>query len=259
MNRDSELQPDSSFDNWAAEHMKDSPPAPGQGTAPISQSQGPNMSEPTAAAGPQVYLVQNPPPQLSPKKSGLVGFFLFLNLALTLIVLWRLIDPRAEAFLLSLAGSDGASANSIKKDMANLQAELSSTKKEMASTRDELSKMAVAFQGTMAKQPFRFQFAGALTNTDPRDRLRKKSYCKVFRFDLLDGRTYQIDLTGVNGFDTYLRIDLDNEEVKYDDDSGPGQDARIVFRCNKSGEYHIVATTFIDDATGLFILQIHEN
>ena len=76
---------------------------------------------------------------------------------------------------------------------------------------------------------------------------------------MVAGKTYQIDMTKANGgLDPYLRLeDSAGKNVAQDDDSGGNLNARIMFNCTQTGEYRIVATTFVG-GTGNFTLQVSE-
>jgi WD40 repeat protein len=87
-----------------------------------------------------------------------------------------------------------------------------------------------------------------LTNQDAKDKVRTKSAHKAHAINLIAGNTYTFDMTGTLPglqFDPYLRLeDAAGNQLAFDDDSGGGQNARIVFRCTRSGLYRIIATTF---------------
>jgi serralysin len=71
------------------------------------------------------------------------------------------------------------------------------------------------------------------------------------------GTTYTIDLKGKNGFDTYLRLeDATGRQLAFDDDSGGGLDARIVFTPPRNDTYRIIATTFAPNQPGEYTLII---
>jgi hypothetical protein len=100
------------------------------------------------------------------------------------------------------------------------------------------------------------QVAGSLTKDDPKDKVRKDSYCKVYAVELSAGQSYQIDLAAkdVKQFDPYLRLETtDGRQLAEDDDSGGNLDARIVFRPAKDGKYRIIVLAF-KDQTGEFTL-----
>jgi WD40 repeat protein len=99
---------------------------------------------------------------------------------------------------------------------------------------------------------------GELTDDDPVDRARNKNaVSKRFPVELRVGKSYVIDMKSTV-VDSYLRLEDDNGvQVAFDDDSGGHLDARIVYRCKRSGTYTIIATTF-DRKTGPFSLSAFE-
>jgi WD40 repeat protein/tRNA A-37 threonylcarbamoyl transferase component Bud32 len=97
----------------------------------------------------------------------------------------------------------------------------------------------------------------ALVATDVKDLVRIQSVCKIYSVKLKAGKTYQIDMKSKD-IDSYLRLeDAVGEQLAEDDDSGGGQDARIIFNCPADGVYRIIATTFGAE-TGQFLLAIKE-
>ena len=100
---------------------------------------------------------------------------------------------------------------------------------------------------------------GELTNADLKDKARTDNYCKTYTYKMTEGRTYQIDLKGANGLDTYLRLENPaGEQVAEDDDGGGFPDARIVYKAPKAGEFTIICTTFAAGATGKFTLTVKD-
>jgi Bacterial pre-peptidase C-terminal domain len=98
-----------------------------------------------------------------------------------------------------------------------------------------------------------------LTKDDPKDAGRGGTcYCKNFKIELKGGTTYVIQLNSKD-FDAYLRlVDAAGKEVANDDDGAmDGLNARITYRCDKAGEYTIVATTFDRSETGEFQLRAY--
>jgi predicted Zn finger-like uncharacterized protein len=98
---------------------------------------------------------------------------------------------------------------------------------------------------------------GSLQLSDPIDRFRGDSYCKVYQVRLTANRTYTIDMRRqAPDIDPYLRlVDANGINLSADDDSGGDRDARIVFTPRVTGDYRIVATTF-RRATGSFTLSV---
>lgn len=93
-----------------------------------------------------------------------------------------------------------------------------------------------------------------LTNKDDKDKIRTDSYCKIFTYKMVKGRTYQIDMKSKD-IDSYLRLeDPDGKQVAFDDDGGGFPDARITYKAADSGDHKIIATTFGGNSTGAFTL-----
>ena len=100
---------------------------------------------------------------------------------------------------------------------------------------------------------------GELTNTDVKDKVRTDSYCKSYTYQMVEGRTYQIDMKASPVFDAYLRLeDAGGKEVAEDDDSGGDLDARIIYKAPKTGDYTVICTTFSADDTGKFVLTVKD-
>lgn len=99
---------------------------------------------------------------------------------------------------------------------------------------------------------------GNLANNDPRDRVMQASACKVYTLDMVAGKTYQIDMTkNDNAFDPFLRLeDSAGKHLTQDDDGGGNLNARILFNCQQTGQYRVVATCLF--GTGNFTLQVVE-
>jgi hypothetical protein len=101
------------------------------------------------------------------------------------------------------------------------------------------------------------ELSGELTANDPKDKVRNASFAKFYPYKLEKGRTYQIDLRSKD-FDSYLRLENPaGAQVAFDDDSGGYRDARIIYQPQESGEFKIIATTFIGGA-GRFTLTVKE-
>jgi len=93
-------------------------------------------------------------------------------------------------------------------------------------------------------------FTGQLTSLDPKDAVRKKSPHKVHVVKLSAGMTHTIDMR-TRDFDAFLRLeDPAGKQLAEDDDSGGGQDARIVFTPKETGEFRIIATSFDEKIGG---------
>ena len=101
------------------------------------------------------------------------------------------------------------------------------------------------------------QFSGELTANDPKDKVRNASFFKSYTYQMEKGRTYQIDLKSKD-FDSYLRLENPaGIQVALDDDGGGFPDARIIYKAQESGDFKIIATTFIG-GTGKFTLTVKE-
>ncbi|HZZ78749.1 MAG TPA: PPC domain-containing protein [Gemmataceae bacterium] len=97
-----------------------------------------------------------------------------------------------------------------------------------------------------------------LTQNDVRDKVRTQSYCRTYKFKMVEGKAYQIDMKSKE-FDSYLRLeDANGTQVAFDDDSGDFRDARIIYRANKTGEFTIICTSFSGGNTGKFQLLVNE-
>jgi hypothetical protein len=81
---------------------------------------------------------------------------------------------------------------------------------------------------------------------------------RPYNVRLVQGRTYIIDLRS-NQFDAFLRLeDSTFRQVAEDDDGGDGTNARIVYRCPRSGQYRVIATS-LHQGQGAYTLSIREN
>jgi len=99
------------------------------------------------------------------------------------------------------------------------------------------------------------EIKGQIANTD-KSVLNKLG--KIYSVNLKAGQTYTIDMAS-GTIDSYLYLfDSKGNKVAEDDDSGGNQDARIVFRAEADGVYHILATSFENDETGEFSLNIRK-
>lgn len=96
---------------------------------------------------------------------------------------------------------------------------------------------------------------GTFTKDDPRDATRKGP-SQVHTFAMKAGKVYVIDMVS-SDFDSYLRLlDPKGNQLDGDDDSGGNLNARIVFNCNKDGDYKILCTTFGAEAKGSYQLTV---
>jgi hypothetical protein len=97
-----------------------------------------------------------------------------------------------------------------------------------------------------------------LDNNDGRDPVYRQSFAKLYTIKLERGKIYQIDMMSKE-LDSFLRLeDANRKQLAYDDDSGGGQDARILFNCPADGTYRIIATTFTGGSSGGFVLKLVE-
>jgi hypothetical protein len=101
------------------------------------------------------------------------------------------------------------------------------------------------------------EVASELAQTDPRDRMRTNSFCRVWTVNLTAGRTYQFDM--IAGFDSWLRLEDENGmNLAQDDDSGGNRNARLTFPIQRTGTYRIVATSCFPMSAGNFTLRVEE-
>jgi serine protease Do len=100
---------------------------------------------------------------------------------------------------------------------------------------------------------------GEFTADTPKDREKTDCPCKLYALKCVAGRTYTIDLRS-DEFDAYLRLeDPKGKTIAVDDDSGggsKGQDARIIFKADKTATYTIAATSFNSGAKGKYTLTV---
>jgi len=103
--------------------------------------------------------------------------------------------------------------------------ELTAEEKERA---EKLRKRLTRPIGAIALQAGKGQAQAKLTMGDPADRVQRRSRCKVFKLNMVAGRTYQTDMikqpsAGGMHIDPFLRLeDSDGNQLMMDDDcSGP--------------------------------------
>jgi Bacterial pre-peptidase C-terminal domain len=107
------------------------------------------------------------------------------------------------------------------------------------------------------KKPDELVINDELINADLKDKVLKESLCKNYTHKLTAGKTYLIDMKS-RAFNSFLRLeDPEGTQVAEDDNSGGMQDARIVFRAPKTGDYSIVATS-VGESMGKFTLTVKE-
>jgi hypothetical protein len=81
---------------------------------------------------------------------------------------------------------------------------------------------------------------------------------KVFSVELKAGQTYTIELNSAD-LDSYLYLfDAKNALLAQDDDSGGDLNSRVVFRAERDGVYHIIATSLGGMDTGEFTLKVRK-
>jgi len=99
------------------------------------------------------------------------------------------------------------------------------------------------------------KFEGKLTKDDALDKKRNAA-SKVHTVRLKAGKTYTIDMVSKE-FDSYLRLeDKDGKELDEDDDSGGDLNARIIFNCQKDGNYRVICTAYAADGVGNYVLTV---
>lgn len=99
---------------------------------------------------------------------------------------------------------------------------------------------------------------GRLQPDDPPDRLRKDSPHKVHRVKLEQDQSYIIDLQSPD-FDTFVRIEDEfGTHLAENDDGGEGRNSRMLFSPPKTGEYHVIVTTF-RSGSGVYHLHVERS
>jgi hypothetical protein len=102
-----------------------------------------------------------------------------------------------------------------------------------------------------------------LSDKNPLDPAAKsrgvETYARTHPVQLEAGKTYVIEMRQTTDpeFDPFLRLlDPSGKEVAFDDDSGGGLNARIVYQAKETGQFRIVATTFQPRQTGEYSLTV---
>jgi WD40 repeat protein/serine/threonine protein kinase len=96
-----------------------------------------------------------------------------------------------------------------------------------------------------------------LSDSEPFDRVRADSYCRVYKLELKADVTYQMTMQSI-AMDSYLRLeDASRKEVANDDDGGGNRDARLTFVPTNPGTYYLIATTY-KRGSGRFALTVRE-
>jgi hypothetical protein len=97
-----------------------------------------------------------------------------------------------------------------------------------------------------------------MLGNEPKDKVRINSPHKVYLHEMVQGKTYLIDMVSTE-FDTLLRLETPaGQQVAYDDDSGGNLNAQISYQAKQSGTYRIIATSYGASAKGKFTLTIRE-
>ncbi len=95
-----------------------------------------------------------------------------------------------------------------------------------------------------------------LTQDDPKDKVLRDSYSKAYTIKFEEGKSYRIDMVSAQ-VDSLLRLENANgQQLALDDDFGGFPHARIIFQPKETGEYKIIATTFVKNTTGAFTLTV---
>jgi hypothetical protein len=91
---------------------------------------------------------------------------------------------------------------------------------------------------------------GEFAIKDPFDAIKTTSHTRMYTFNMTPGFAYTIDMKS-KAVDAYLRLeDPSGKSLAENDDGGGNQDARIVYRPSRAGEYKIHATTFDNGNAG---------
>jgi hypothetical protein len=100
-----------------------------------------------------------------------------------------------------------------------------------------------------------------ITDKDKGYANRNNHYHKPYTVKMQEGKTYVITMRS-DDFDSYLFLeDGKGKVLAEDDDSGGGNtglDAQIVFNCTKAGDYRIIATTYAQNATGNYTIEVRQ-
>jgi thiol-disulfide isomerase/thioredoxin len=125
--------------------------------------------------------------------------------------------------------------------------------------KQEGKKLASQFTGKtidLTLKEGKVEYPSELDDKDPKA-VGNRRY-KIFTVQLEQGKVYRIDHRGTGGdpkFDPYLILeDAAGVQLDFDDDGGGGLDSRLVFKAAKTGQYRIIATTFVPGQTGKFML-----
>jgi hypothetical protein len=98
------------------------------------------------------------------------------------------------------------------------------------------------------------QVAGQITSRDAR--LQDSSFYQVWQFEGLAGQIVQIDVRSTD-FDAYAILqDQSGARIAYDDDSGGGSNARIIFTLPYTGPYRLLANSYRRGQVGRYTVRL---
>ena len=101
------------------------------------------------------------------------------------------------------------------------------------------------------------EYPTEFANEDPK--AFNQFHYKIFTVQLEQGKIYRIDHRGTGDdpkFDPFLFLeDANGVQLDQDDDSGGGLNSRLIFMAPKTGQYRVIATTFVPKQTGKFTLE----
>jgi len=106
---------------------------------------------------------------------------------------------------------------------------------------------------------------GKLTTDDPKDKVRKDMFAKVFQVKLTGDQSYTIRLNSsdMKKLDPFLRVeDAEGLQLAFNDDDPEEKktlNSKLVFKAPKTATYRIIATSFETNQTGDFTLLIKAN
>ncbi|HYV39174.1 MAG TPA: TlpA disulfide reductase family protein, partial [Gemmataceae bacterium] len=91
-----------------------------------------------------------------------------------------------------------------------------------------------------------FKVEGTISKKDPIDK-KLNTNCQIHKYKMVAGATYTIRMTSTD-MDSYLQLqDTNGKELAWNDDEDYAKsvfDAKIVFKCDKDGEYKIICSAF---------------
>jgi serine protease Do len=98
------------------------------------------------------------------------------------------------------------------------------------------------------------EVSGRITSRD--QRLQDSSFYQVWQFDGLAGQIVQVDVRSTE-FDAYAILqDQSGGRLAYDDDSGGGSNARIIFTLPSTGRYRVLANSYKRGQTGRYTVRL---